>query len=88
MAQQVQGVVARAKGEPVRIETITVPDPGPGEAHPVPMRRIKRCTLPYLLTHNKKNKQSKRTTHTRTKNKKNNQTIQTKSTGTQQSHRS
>ncbi|KUF18293.1 MULTISPECIES: S-(hydroxymethyl)mycothiol dehydrogenase [Streptomyces] len=32
MAQQVRGVVARAKGEPVRIETITVPDPGPGEA--------------------------------------------------------
>ncbi|MEU6991108.1 S-(hydroxymethyl)mycothiol dehydrogenase [Streptomyces sp. NPDC046465] len=32
MAQQVQGVVARAKGEPVRIETIIVPDPGPGEA--------------------------------------------------------
>ncbi|GHH73074.1 oxidoreductase [Streptomyces sulfonofaciens] len=32
MAQQVQGVVAVGKGEPVRIETITVPDPGPGEA--------------------------------------------------------
>ncbi|MFD9074987.1 alcohol dehydrogenase catalytic domain-containing protein [Streptomyces lasiicapitis] len=32
MAQQVRGVIARAKGEPVRIETITVPDPGPGEA--------------------------------------------------------
>jgi S-(hydroxymethyl)mycothiol dehydrogenase len=32
MPQQVQGVVARAKGEPVGIETITVPDPGPGEA--------------------------------------------------------
>src|SRR3954464_1586859 len=30
--QQVQGVVARAKGEPVTIETINVPDPGPGEA--------------------------------------------------------
>ncbi|MFE9663837.1 MULTISPECIES: S-(hydroxymethyl)mycothiol dehydrogenase [unclassified Streptomyces] len=30
--QQVRGVVARAKGEPVRIETINVPDPGPGEA--------------------------------------------------------
>ena len=29
---QVQGVVARAKGEPVTIETINVPDPGPGEA--------------------------------------------------------
>ncbi|MFJ4714390.1 S-(hydroxymethyl)mycothiol dehydrogenase [Streptomyces sp. NPDC088785] len=32
MAQQVQGVIARAKGAPVTIETITVPDPGPGEA--------------------------------------------------------
>ncbi len=29
---QVQGVVARAKGAPVSIETIHVPDPGPGEA--------------------------------------------------------
>ena len=32
MAQQVQAVVAKAKGEPVGIETIEVPDPGPGEA--------------------------------------------------------
>ena len=32
MAQQVRGVVARAKGEPVTVETIVVPDPGPGEA--------------------------------------------------------
>ncbi len=30
--QQVKGVVARAKGEPVTLETINVPDPGPGEA--------------------------------------------------------
>ncbi len=30
--QQVQGVVAHGKGEPVSIETINVPDPGPGEA--------------------------------------------------------
>jgi S-(hydroxymethyl)mycothiol dehydrogenase len=30
--QQVRGVVARAKGEPVAIETVNVPDPGPGEA--------------------------------------------------------
>jgi S-(hydroxymethyl)mycothiol dehydrogenase len=29
---QVQAVVAHAKGEPVSIETINVPDPGPGEA--------------------------------------------------------
>ncbi|MBA3605850.1 MAG: S-(hydroxymethyl)mycothiol dehydrogenase [Acidimicrobiia bacterium] len=32
MPQRVRGVVARAKGEPVSIETIVVPDPGPGEA--------------------------------------------------------
>ncbi len=30
--QQVRGVVATAVGEPVSIETIVVPDPGPGEA--------------------------------------------------------
>ncbi len=30
--QQVRGVVARAKGEPVSLETINIPDPGPGEA--------------------------------------------------------
>ncbi len=32
MASRVQGVVALAKGEPVSLETIVVPDPGPGEA--------------------------------------------------------
>ncbi|MDH6579369.1 S-(hydroxymethyl)mycothiol dehydrogenase [Kitasatospora sp. MAP5-34] len=32
MPQQVRGVIARGKGEPVRVETIVVPDPGPGEA--------------------------------------------------------
>ncbi|MFF8536473.1 S-(hydroxymethyl)mycothiol dehydrogenase [Streptomyces sp. SAS_267] len=32
MPQHVRGGVARAKGEPVRVETIVVPDPGPGEA--------------------------------------------------------
>jgi NADPH2:quinone reductase len=31
MAYEVRGVVSRAKGEPVTIETIVVPDPGPGE---------------------------------------------------------
>jgi S-(hydroxymethyl)mycothiol dehydrogenase len=31
MSQQVRGVIARAKGEPVEIATITIPDPGPGE---------------------------------------------------------
>ncbi len=32
MSQQVRGVIATAKGAPVSIETIVVPDPGPGEA--------------------------------------------------------
>ncbi len=32
MPQEVRGVIARAKGEPVSVETIIVPDPGPGEA--------------------------------------------------------
>ena len=31
MSHRVRAVVARAKGEPVSIETIEVPDPGPGE---------------------------------------------------------
>jgi S-(hydroxymethyl)mycothiol dehydrogenase len=32
MSQQVRGVVSRAKGEPVTLETVVIPDPGPGEA--------------------------------------------------------
>ncbi|MFD5228764.1 S-(hydroxymethyl)mycothiol dehydrogenase [Streptomyces qaidamensis] len=32
MAQKVQGVVAGGRGAPVRLETLLVPDPGPGEA--------------------------------------------------------
>src|SRR5918911_4842116 len=32
MAYEVKGVVARSKGAPVSVETIIVPDPGPGEA--------------------------------------------------------
>ena len=32
MAHEVRGVVARGKGAPVTVETIQVPDPGPGEA--------------------------------------------------------
>jgi S-(hydroxymethyl)mycothiol dehydrogenase len=31
VAQQVRGVVALGKGEKVSVETVTVPDPGPGE---------------------------------------------------------
>src|SRR3954465_1626625 len=32
MAHQVRGVISRAKGAPVEVATIVVPDPGPGEA--------------------------------------------------------
>ncbi len=32
MAYEVRGVVARSKGAPVTVETVQVPDPGPGEA--------------------------------------------------------
>lgn len=32
MAHEVRGIVSRAKGDPVRQETVIVPDPGPGEA--------------------------------------------------------
>jgi S-(hydroxymethyl)mycothiol dehydrogenase len=32
MAHEARGVIARGRGEPVTIETIVVPDPGPGEA--------------------------------------------------------
>ncbi len=31
MPRETQGVIAGGKGEPVRLETIIVPDPGPGE---------------------------------------------------------
>ena len=31
MPQEVRGVVARSKGAPVTVETIVIPDPGPGE---------------------------------------------------------
>ena len=32
MAHEVKGVVAVAKGAPVSVTTVVVPDPGPGEA--------------------------------------------------------
>ncbi|WP_338703064.1 S-(hydroxymethyl)mycothiol dehydrogenase [Streptomyces sp. Q6] len=47
MAQQVQGVIARAKGAPVSIETITVPDPGPGEA----VVKIQACGVCHTDLH-------------------------------------
>src|SRR3982750_2742413 len=47
MSQQVRGVVARAKGEPVGIETIVIPDPGPGEV----VVRIQSCGVCHTDLH-------------------------------------
>ena len=47
MPQHVQGIVARAKGEPVSIETIVVPDPGPGEA----VVKIQACGVCHTDLH-------------------------------------
>lgn len=47
MAQQVRGVVARGKGLPVTIETIVVPDPGPGEA----IVKIQACGVCHTDLH-------------------------------------
>ncbi|HZI37277.1 MAG TPA: alcohol dehydrogenase catalytic domain-containing protein, partial [Acidimicrobiia bacterium] len=47
MAHQVRGVVATAKKAPVTVETITVPDPGPGEA----LVRVKACGVCHTDLH-------------------------------------
>lgn len=47
MAQQVRGVVAPGKGQPVRVETIVVPDPGPGEA----VVRVQACGVCHTDLH-------------------------------------
>ena len=39
MPQQVRGVIARSKGAPVEVTTITIPDPGPGEV----IVRVQAC---------------------------------------------
>ncbi|MGI8529981.1 MAG: S-(hydroxymethyl)mycothiol dehydrogenase, partial [Geodermatophilaceae bacterium] len=47
MPHEVQGVIARAKGEPVTVETIVVPDPGPGEA----LVRVQACGVCHTDLH-------------------------------------
>src|SRR5690348_4397517 len=47
MSQQVNGVIARAKGAPVEVTTIVVPDPGPGEA----VVRIQACGVCHTDLH-------------------------------------
>ncbi|WP_405749931.1 MULTISPECIES: S-(hydroxymethyl)mycothiol dehydrogenase [unclassified Streptomyces] len=49
MTQQVQGVVAPGKNQPVRVETILVPDPGPGEA----VVKIQACGVCHTDLHYK-----------------------------------
>ncbi len=44
---EVQGVVARGKGEPVTLETIHVPDPGPGEA----LVKVQACGVCHTDLH-------------------------------------
>ncbi|WP_285580978.1 S-(hydroxymethyl)mycothiol dehydrogenase [Herbidospora sp. NBRC 101105] len=47
MTHEVRGVVARAKGAPVTLETILVPDPGPGEA----LVKVEACGVCHTDLH-------------------------------------
>src|SRR5215813_9700486 len=47
MAHAVKGVIAGAKGAPVSVETILVPDPGPGEA----LVRVEACGVCHTDLH-------------------------------------
>jgi len=47
MAQPVRGVIAREKGAPVTVETVLVPDPGPGEA----VVRVQACGVCHTDLH-------------------------------------
>jgi S-(hydroxymethyl)mycothiol dehydrogenase len=47
MASEVRAVVSRAVGEPVGVETILVPDPGPGEA----LVRVQACGVCHTDLH-------------------------------------
>src|SRR5690242_18274026 len=47
MTHQVRGVVARSKGAPVTVETIVIPDPGPGEA----VVKIQACGVCHTDLH-------------------------------------
>ncbi|MBV9872306.1 MAG: S-(hydroxymethyl)mycothiol dehydrogenase [Frankiaceae bacterium] len=47
MPTEVQGVIARSKGEPVEVTTIVVPDPGPGEA----LVDVKACGVCHTDLH-------------------------------------
>ncbi|WP_062209355.1 S-(hydroxymethyl)mycothiol dehydrogenase [Streptomyces sp. NBRC 109706] len=49
MAHEVRGVIAPGRNEPVRVETILVPDPGPGEA----LVRVSTCGVCHTDLHYK-----------------------------------
>ncbi|SFE60836.1 S-(hydroxymethyl)mycothiol dehydrogenase [Actinacidiphila alni] len=47
MAQEVRAVIAPGKGAPVRVDTVVVPDPGPGEA----VVRVQACGVCHTDLH-------------------------------------
>jgi S-(hydroxymethyl)mycothiol dehydrogenase len=47
VSHEVQAVIARAKGQPVELTTVLVPDPGPGEA----LVRIQACGVCHTDLH-------------------------------------
>ncbi|SHN45612.1 S-(hydroxymethyl)mycothiol dehydrogenase [Cryptosporangium aurantiacum] len=47
MTQEVRGVISRAKGAPVEVTTILVPDPGPGEA----LVKVQACGVCHTDLH-------------------------------------
>ncbi|SEF62266.1 S-(hydroxymethyl)mycothiol dehydrogenase [Thermomonospora echinospora] len=47
MQHEVRGVVARKKGQPVSVETVLVPDPGPGEA----LVKVQACGVCHTDLH-------------------------------------
>ena len=47
MSHEVRGVIAPGKGEPVRVETIVVPDPAPGEA----LVKVQACGVCHTDLH-------------------------------------
>jgi S-(hydroxymethyl)mycothiol dehydrogenase len=47
MSQEVRGVIAPGKGQPVRLDTVVVPDPGPGEA----LVKIQTCGVCHTDLH-------------------------------------
>ena len=47
MPSEVRGVVAHRRGEPVRVETVVVPDPGPGEV----LVRVQACGVCHTDLH-------------------------------------